>query len=126
MKQLKKISALFFVLFTLALVTTSCDKDDDKDEVKDSSLVGTWAAEWYDYKDGEYCKEIFTFKSDGTGTCTWIYDGDREVETFRWTATKRTVTLYFGDEEETYFYSISSNGKALTWDWDDEETYYKQ
>ncbi len=127
MKKLNKISTLLLVIFTMSVIATSCSKDkEDEPNGSDSALVGTWVAEGYDYKDDESWREIFTFKSNGTGSYTWIYDGDRDYETFSWTATDRTVTMFFGDERETYYYSISSNGNVLRWDWDDEAVYYRQ
>lgn len=125
MKHLKKFSTLLLLLVTISMFATSCKKDDDEAGTN-SGLVGTWVAQGYDSKDGGYWQEIFEFKSNGSGTYTWIYDGDRERGSFEWTATKSTITMTWDGESETFSYSLSSNGKALNWEWDEEETYYKQ
>ncbi len=120
MKQLKKFSTLLLLLVTMAMVATSCKKDDDEANIN-SDLVGTWVGEEDDWR------EVFTFNKNGSVAFTYTDEYGTEKETWEWTATKNTITITFEDgETETYRYTISSNGKALDWEWDDEVTYFKQ
>lgn len=136
MKHLKKLSALFFVLLAVAMVATSCKKDDN-DGKHNSDLVGTWVYEKYEsytWGGGYSYQEIFEFKSNGSGTYSKADNYDSDSESFKWSSTKNTITIKWEDDDPgTYNYSLSSDGKALTlWDPEDGEeeedgrTYYKQ
>ncbi len=107
----------------MAIVATSCSKDDD--DVANTDLVGTWVSEGSMYDD-DY-RLLLIFKSDGTGSFT-AYEENEEVESesFTWSATKETITVTYDFDPkhpETQPYKISSNGKVLTIN---EITYHRQ
>lgn len=123
MKQFKNLSALLLVLLTMAIFTTSCQKDDDDAK---SDLIGTWTATFEDY--GYRITETFEFKSDGTGKETSIYNGETETWDFKWKANEKEITFIDGNKSESIEYTMSKDGKALTLFDEDKGsmTYYKQ
>lgn len=121
---------LFLMLMVGSVVCVVSCKDDDDDSGSSSSndkrLVGTWS--YYEYSGSNSYRQIFTFKSDGSGsfdeteyrnniiierhqcpikwttkdnktlTCIFLYDEEVEKETYKYTVSKDCLTLD-GDSE---------------------------
>lgn len=115
MKQLKKISTLLLLLVTMAMVATSCKKDDNE-----SNLEGTWSHYSSEDDEGTYYEEeelLMVLKSGGKGE--FKYDG--ETEPFRWHADNKYLYIRYYDAEEGEFddedeyveYKLTNKDKTL-------------
>lgn len=98
------LSILAVSLITILGVTFASCSDDDKDGGDSSKVIGTWVEE------SRYETAIFTFKSGGAGTITWIEDDG-----------------YSGEETETYKFNYtmkSANSGVITYK--EYDSYYDE
>lgn len=92
MKLLTKNYFAFFIMMLISasmVLTTSCDKEDDKD-----AFVGTWEFEKAVATMGTVTEELtaadmglditFVAKDDGTFTVTSVYDSETETDSGTW------------------------------------------
>ena len=102
------------ILLALALLATSCNKDDDVDD----PLVGTWefteSLEWFSMT------VTMTFNADKTGISKMVtvIDGETESVTtnFTYSTEGSKLTLTANGETAVLTYSISGNKLTLTED----------
>ena len=99
-----KLLAFWFSFFMLTPFLASCDDDDnggsDKDDNRDSALLGTW--------DGG-AEGILTFYADGS--FNWTDDGSGE---FEYNEEKNLLILIYNDRDvETYYIHITNQSLTL-------------
>lgn len=139
-----KFSWLYCLMAVLSLsfVLTSCDKDDDDDEINKADLIGVWkvvgSVEYLNgEKDGEYgeAEAYIELKSDGTSVIVekdefgssssvspWKLDGNKIVRTDidgDYVATIKTLnstTLVFSEEykDEDGLWTIETKFKKVS------------
>lgn len=110
---------------TLTLSVSCSDDNDDMDN--DSALVGSW--EMSETEDGYDYSIVVTFRSNGTGTSSYVetYDGetDTDTENFTWFTDGNILTLTIDGDEELVTYSISGNNLSITNEYGDDSVFTK-
>lgn len=114
---------LFLSVMLLTLVSisfTSCG--DDKDEPKNSDLVGTWQLKAVD-EDGVTIETLLQFTKDGKWNSVDIYteDGDVEIEVDRgtYTVSGNKINVTYTDDgqsvTETMTYEVTKDKLMLSY-----------
>ncbi len=95
---MKKIS-LLLVMFMAALAFTACDKEDDDN----FSIVGTWEQEKMEmtiaatgmdeWVETDTTPTTIVFNEGGTGTATYLEEGQTVTDNFTWTLSNDVLTI---------------------------------
>ena len=115
---MKQIIKLFFLVMSLSLFVTSCDKDDnDSDTCIGSSNTGgdTLAGQWMDLD----AMHIFSFSADKTGSAIIVSPkGDIKERSFKYSYNKKggKLSIVFNDNSspKTITFDIRLSGAANT------------
>ena len=107
---------LLFATVIFAAVSFSACSDDDKDDNRDASIVGTWQlVRTYGYdvdqefdSDDTDDQEYWTFNADGaTGIINWR-DGSNDKMPFTYSINEKKLTLKFEEDTTPTNYTITT------------------
>ncbi len=111
---MKNIKYLFVLVFA-AMLSVSCNSDDDS-AGNSSDLLGTWGAT--EVEEGMEFKMEVTFNANKSGNMMmkFTFEGESftENDNFTWSTSGNKLTITIDGDSETVTYSVSGNKLSIT------------
>lgn len=111
--------ALVFVAILAGINLSSCNNDDEKEDMKNKELDSTLYGEWVENSGNRYVFDYYRFYSDGTGIHgSWESDIDwvNEDDNIEWYTVDRKYLYIDGSKYEYYCdgssLEINMNGRT--------------
>ncbi|WP_321334733.1 lipocalin family protein [uncultured Bacteroides sp.] len=111
---MKSTKSLIIALFLSIFAFTACSNDND--DIKSSSLIGTWRVYTYNGYDNngkefwvDALEQFLTLKADGTGISS--VQSDKENSNITWLLNEKSLTIKDLDRNTTMLYQIKEQSK---------------